>query len=47
VEERIASLTAIGRVGTPQDFANAVFFLCSDAAEFITGAEVAVDGGWG
>ena len=46
-EERIASLTAIGRVGTPQDFANAVLFLCSDAAGFITGAELAVDGGWG
>lgn len=46
-EERIASLTAIGRVGTPEDFANAVLFLCSDAAGFITGAELAVDGGWG
>jgi len=46
-EERIASLTAIGRVGTPEDFANAVLFLCSDSAGFITGAELAVDGGWG
>jgi len=46
-EDRIASLTAIGRVGTPEDFANAVLFLCSDAAGFITGAELAVDGGWG
>jgi NAD(P)-dependent dehydrogenase (short-subunit alcohol dehydrogenase family) len=46
-EERVASLTAIGRVGTPQDFANAVLFLCSDSAGFITGAELAVDGGWG
>lgn len=46
-EERIASLTAMGRVGTPEDFANAVLFLCSDAAGFVTGAELAVDGGWG
>jgi NAD(P)-dependent dehydrogenase (short-subunit alcohol dehydrogenase family) len=46
-EERIASLTVLDRVGTPEDFANAVLFLCSDAAGFITGAEVAVDGGWG
>jgi NAD(P)-dependent dehydrogenase (short-subunit alcohol dehydrogenase family) len=46
-EERIASLTAIGRVGTPADFAKAVVFLCSDAAGFVTGAELAVDGGWG
>ena len=46
-EERIASLTAIGRVGTPEDFVNSVLFLCSDAAGFITGAELTVDGGWG
>ena len=46
-EEQVASLTAVGRVGTPADFANAVLFLCSDAAGFITGAELAVDGGWG
>lgn len=33
------------RVGTPEDIANAVGFLCSDAASFITGHSLVVDGG--
>jgi NAD(P)-dependent dehydrogenase (short-subunit alcohol dehydrogenase family) len=36
----------IGRIGRPEEVAEAVAFLCSDAAGFITGALVAVDGGW-
>lgn len=35
----------LGRVGTPDDIAQSVLFLCSDAAAFITGAVLAVDGG--
>lgn len=35
---------ALGRLGTPQDVANAVLFLCSDAAAFITGQTLHVDG---
>lgn len=38
--------TAIGRPGTAQDVANAVAFLCSDEAEFITGDVLNVTGGW-
>ncbi|MBK3397749.1 glucose 1-dehydrogenase [Methylobacterium ajmalii] len=34
-----------GRVGRPEDIAEAVLFLASDAAGFINGAEIAVDGG--
>ena len=41
----------LGRIGTPQDQANAVRFLVSDAASFITGEDLRVDGGalatWG
>jgi NAD(P)-dependent dehydrogenase (short-subunit alcohol dehydrogenase family) len=41
----------LGRLGQPQDHANAVLFLVSDAASFITGIDVRVDGGtlatWG
>ena len=36
----------IGRMGTPQDIANAVLFLASDKAAFMTGEYVCVDGGY-
>src|SRR5579862_4184687 len=35
----------LGRVGKPQDIANGVLFLASDAANYITGAELVIDGG--
>ena len=34
-----------GRVGTPQDIAEMVMFLCSDKAGFITGENICIDGG--
>jgi 3-oxoacyl-[acyl-carrier protein] reductase len=39
--------TPLGRLGTPEDVAAAVRFLCSDEAAFITGAVLLVDGGLG
>ncbi|MFD7837349.1 SDR family oxidoreductase [Streptomyces sp. NPDC059761] len=36
----------MGRVGAPEETAAAVAFLLSDAAAYMTGAELAVDGGW-
>ena len=37
--------TALGRPGTPEDVSGAVSFLCSDAAAYITGQTLVVDGG--
>lgn len=39
------SITPLGRMGTSEDVASVVRFLCSDAASFITGLDVVVDGG--
>ncbi len=44
-ETEVARHIPLGRIGTPQDQANACLFLLSDKAAFITGAELTVDGG--
>jgi 3-oxoacyl-[acyl-carrier protein] reductase len=43
----ILTNTALGRLGSPEDVAGAVRFLCSDEAAFITGEVLLVDGGLG
>jgi len=45
----VAAITArepVGRMGRPEEIADAVVWLCSDAASFVTGAAIAVDGGF-
>jgi len=41
-----AEATAANRLGTPTEVGEAIAFLCSDRASFITGVELPVDGGW-
>ncbi len=43
--ERIQATIPLGRFGAPQDVANTVCFLASDAAAYITGQTISVDGG--
>ena len=43
---RILERTALGRWGVPADIAGAALFLASDAAAFITGATLNIDGGY-
>ncbi|MET3899711.1 3-oxoacyl-[acyl-carrier protein] reductase [Devosia sp. UYZn731] len=45
-EKRIIDSQAIKRRGNSNDIANALMFLASDAASFITGQTINVDGGW-
>ena len=45
MEEGVAAVEPVGRLGQPQEVAEAVVWLCSDAASFVTGLPMAVDGG--
>ena len=42
--EKAVSKEPIGRIGEPEEVADAVVWLCSDAASFVTGHALAVDG---
>jgi NAD(P)-dependent dehydrogenase (short-subunit alcohol dehydrogenase family) len=43
--EGLQSMTAAGRIGNPEEAAQAIVWLCSDAASYVTGHSMIVDGG--
>lgn len=44
--KRLGSRNPLGRIGQPEELVGPILFLLSDAASFITGANLSVDGGW-
>jgi NAD(P)-dependent dehydrogenase (short-subunit alcohol dehydrogenase family) len=46
VEKQFEDMEPIGRMGNPDEVAHAIVWLCSDAASFVTGNAMTVDGGW-
>ena len=45
VEAQFRAMEPVGRLGRPEEVAEAVVWLCSEAASFVTGAALTVDGG--
>jgi NAD(P)-dependent dehydrogenase (short-subunit alcohol dehydrogenase family) len=46
MEEMVRAVTPLGRFAEPEEIAEAVLFLASDSAGFVTGTVLRVDGGW-
>ncbi|HWB33444.1 MAG TPA: SDR family NAD(P)-dependent oxidoreductase [Acidobacteriaceae bacterium] len=46
VREQLRQRQPVGRLGTPEDVAGLVRYLCSKEADFMQGAVVSIDGGW-
>lgn len=46
VREELKARQPVGRLGTPEDVAGLVRYLCSKEAEFMQGAVISLDGGW-
>jgi NAD(P)-dependent dehydrogenase (short-subunit alcohol dehydrogenase family) len=44
--QQLSDMHPVGRMGRPEEIADAVIYLCSDKASFITGQSLAVDGGF-
>ena len=46
IVKRYEDMVALGRIGRPEEAAEAVLWLCSAAASYVTGHSMIVDGGW-
>jgi NAD(P)-dependent dehydrogenase (short-subunit alcohol dehydrogenase family) len=46
IERQYVAMEPVGRMGTSQEIADAVIWLCSDKASFVTGSAIPVDGGF-
>jgi NAD(P)-dependent dehydrogenase (short-subunit alcohol dehydrogenase family) len=46
VEKKFEDMEPVGRMGRPEEVAEAIIWLCSDSSSFVTGHSMAVDGGW-
>jgi len=46
IQKHILGLHPIGRFGTPREIAEAVVWMCSDRASFMTGQSLVLDGGF-
>jgi 3-oxoacyl-[acyl-carrier protein] reductase len=46
IQQRWARQVPLGRLGSPEEFANMVVFLASERASYITGVSIAIDGGF-
>lgn len=46
MQRQLENMHPIGRTGRPEEIAEAVLWLCSDNASFVTGQSLAADGGW-
>jgi NAD(P)-dependent dehydrogenase (short-subunit alcohol dehydrogenase family) len=44
--EKLSKTQPIGRMAKPEEVANLALFLCSDKADFITGSDYPIDGGF-